>query len=71
MRRLFRLLALGSLVSVSLSATSMVTRTDMGIVQRTIASERLADGRWPDISDVSPDLRRAYDSVAWQPLWLR
>ncbi|MEO6445789.1 MAG: L,D-transpeptidase family protein, partial [Gemmatimonadaceae bacterium] len=35
------------------------------------ASERLADGRWPDISDVSPDLRRAYDSVAWQPLWLR
>lgn len=75
MRRLYRLLALGSLVSVSLSATPLVTplvtRTDMGIVQRTIASERLANGRWPDISDVSPDLLRAYDSVAWQPLWLR
>lgn len=71
MRPILRSLALGSFVTVSLSATPQPPRSDMGIVQRSLASGRLPVGRWPDISDVTPDLRRAYDSVAWQPLWLR
>jgi len=34
-------------------------------------TEILPRGRWPRLSDVAADLRQAYDSAGWTPLWLR
>ena len=42
---------------------------DMELVRRGVERAALPFGRWPNISDVVPDLRRVYDSVAWQPIW--
>jgi L,D-transpeptidase YcbB len=43
----------------------------VAVVRSALDSDTLEGGRWPRIGDVVPDLRRAYDSSGWTPLWLR
>ena len=61
---------LGFIFGASFAPSSLAAQgADMELVRRAVERAALPVGRWPNISDVVPDLRRVYDSVAWQPIW--
>lgn len=40
-------------------------------LQRIVVSNRHAPQRWPQLSDVTADLRSVYEANGWSPLWTR
>jgi L,D-transpeptidase YcbB len=65
------------IVATALATIAPTKRLDhehfelMAGVRLTLDGASLPRARWPRITDVAVDVRRAYDSTGWQPLWLR
>lgn len=63
------------LSAVAPAASAQLPRQDADSVfvqalRGALDSERLAWTRWPVITDVASEVRRAYEAQGWQPLWM-